>query len=118
MKTFVSSGETVTLTAPLGGVTVDVPVQIGQLLVIPTVTALVGVTFVGMVRGIVSVTKVGSQAWAEGAMVYWDAGNTRFTTVAAGNHLAGYAVEVIGSGSTETTGTILLDGVARDDEST
>ncbi len=113
MKKFLQDGHVVTLTAPAGGVTVDAPVLIGQMLVVPTHSAVAGAKFTGVIRGIFSVTKVGSQAWAEGACVYWDAANSRFTTVATGNHPAGWAMEVVGAGAGETTGVVFLDGVAR-----
>lgn len=116
--TYVQPGDVMTFTAPAGGVTVDVPVQIGQLVVIPNVTAAVSVSFDGHATGVHSVPKVGSQAWTEGALVYWDDGNGYFTTTAAGNLRAGVAVEAVGSGAGETTGVVRLDGVARVQEAT
>lgn len=62
--------------------------------------------------GVYELPKVGSQAWTEGAAVHWDAGNSRCTTVAAGNRLIGCAVVAVGSGATETTGTVRLNGIA------
>lgn len=118
MNNFVQPGDSVTLIAPSGGVTAGVPKQIGQLLVVPAVTALVGVSFVGKVTGVFTVTKVGSQAWTQGAVVYWDESNDRFTTVATGNFRAGIAVTAVGSGAGETTGVVRLDGVARVQEDT
>jgi predicted RecA/RadA family phage recombinase len=115
MTKFVQSGQAIEFTAPGGGVTVDVPVLIGNILVIPTVTASAAARFVGMIRGVFrSMTKPGSQAWAEGARVYWDSGNSRFTTSGAGNLLVGFAVETVGSGASETTGTVFLTGVANE----
>lgn len=114
MKKYIQPGESLTFTAPGGGVTKDVPVQIGQVLVIPTVTAAAAARFTGIIRGVVSVTKVGSQAWTEGAVVFWDSGNSRFTTVGAGAFQAGFALEAVGSGASATTGTVMLDGVARE----
>lgn len=117
-KTYIQPGDVVTLTAPTGGVTKDVPVQIGQLLVVPTATVAEGELFEGHTRGVFSVTKAGSQAWAEGAIVYWDAAAGNFTTVATGNFQAGVAVEVVGSGAGETTGKVRLDGIGRVNEAT
>lgn len=114
MINFVQPGEVVEYTAPGGGVVSGTPKQIGQILVIPTVTAAATVRFNGYITGVFRVTKVGSQAWAEGAVVYWDAGNARFTTSGAGNFQAGTAVEAVGSGASETTGVIRLDGIGRD----
>jgi predicted RecA/RadA family phage recombinase len=114
MVKYIQPGDVVEYTAPSGGVTKDVPVLIGQLLVIPTVTVAQTLRFNGLTRGVISVTKVGSQAWAEGAVVFWDAGNSRFTTAGAGNFQAGTAVEAVGSGSGATTGVVRLDGIGRE----
>jgi predicted RecA/RadA family phage recombinase len=108
MKNFSQPGESIEFTAPVGGVTAGVGVQIGELLVIATVTAAAGIRFVGLVEGVITHAKAGSQAWAEGARVYWDESAKRFTTVATGNLFAGYATVAVGSGSGETTGTVLL----------
>jgi predicted RecA/RadA family phage recombinase len=108
MKNFVQPGESVEFTAPVGGVTSGVGVQIGELLVIATVTAAAGARFNGLVEGVITHAKAPSQAWAEGARVYWDEGNKRFTTSASGNLPAGYAVAAVGAGADETTGTVLL----------
>lgn len=117
---FIQPGSVVRFTAPGGGVVSGTPKQIGQVLVVPMVSADATVQFDGMVRGVFKVTKVGSQAWTEGALVYWDAGNARFTTVGPGSLRAGFAVlgpgglAMPGSGAGETTGYVFLDGVAGD----
>jgi len=108
MKNFVQPGESVEFTAPVGGVTAGVGVQIGQLLVIATVTAAAGARFNGLVEGVITRAKAGSQAWAEGAQVYWDESAKVFTTVAAGNLPAGVAVAAVAGGAGDTTGTVLL----------
>lgn len=115
MKKFLQPGDVLEFTAPSGGVTKDVPVLIGQLLVIPTETAAQTLRFRACVTGVfMNMPKVGSQAWAEGAVVFWDAGNSRFTTAGAGNFQAGIAVEAVGSGASATTGTVRLDGIGRE----
>ena len=96
---YISEGCVVTLTAPSGGVTKDVPVLIGRLLVIPQNTVAETLQFDGYVSGIHKVTKVGSQAWTEGANVYWDDTNKYFTTTATSNQYAGVAVAAVGSGA-------------------
>ena len=117
MKQYVQPGEILEWTAP-ANVTKDVPVQIGQVLTVPTVTVLSGARFNGLMRGVVEATKVGSQAWAEGAIVYWDEANLRFTTSPTGNLRAGFATEAVGAGAGETTGKVYLEGVARIQEET
>lgn len=113
MKTFSEEGEVLPFTAPIGGVTKGVPVLIGSLVVVPTVTALVGEKFSGLVRGVVSYTKTGSQAWTEGQKIYWDADPGCFSSSSGGNTLCGVAVVATGSGAGETTGVVRLDGVVR-----
>lgn len=116
MKNYVQPGESLEFTAPSGGVVSGRPVQIGQLLVIATVTAAEGVRFNGITCGVISYTKAGSQAWTEGAIVYWN--GTVFTTSAAGNFQAGVAVEAVAGGAGDTTGIVRLDGIGRPDEDT
>jgi predicted RecA/RadA family phage recombinase len=118
MDNFTQPGEVLTFTAPAGDVVSGGVYQIGGLLVVAAADAAEGDEFEGQTRGVFSVTKTGSQAWTEGARVYWDAVAEEFTTTAPGNHLAGVAVEAVGSGPGETTGKVYLDGVARADEST
>ncbi len=105
---YIQEGKKLTLVAPEGGVTVNVPVAIGSLVVLPETTAAAEATFVGIVQGVISCTKVGSQAWTAGQMVYWDAGDSRFTSTAADGVPAGYAVEAVASGAGDTTGKVLL----------
>jgi predicted RecA/RadA family phage recombinase len=116
MKNFIQPGDSIEFTAPGGGVVSGTPVLIGGILVVPGVTAAATVKFNGMIRGVFLLPKAPSQAWAEGALVYWDSGNARCTTAGPGNLLVGFAVEAVGSGATLTTGKVMLHGVA--DEST
>lgn len=55
--------------------------------------------------GVFEVAILGTDTPAEGALLYWDAGNNRLTTTASTHKSAGLAVEAKGSGPT----TILLD---------
>lgn len=125
MKNFEKEGEVQTLTAPGGGVVSGQGYQVGQTFAVATKTVTAAevtagqTTFEGVIRGNVAIAKAGSQAWADGALVYWDDGNGQCTTVATGNLLIGRAVlPAIGSGSGETTGHVYLDGAARDNEAT
>lgn len=47
-----------------------------------------------LMEGVVQVNKVSAQAWAQGDPIFWDAGNSLFTTVATGNIIAGFADQV------------------------
>lgn len=111
---FIQPGDSIEFTAPGGGVVAGTPVQIGQILVIPMVSAAATFKFNAMIRGVFRVTKIGSQAWTEGALVYWDSGNARFTTIGPGNLLAGFATRVVASGASDTTGYVMLAGHAGD----
>jgi predicted RecA/RadA family phage recombinase len=113
MTNYVQPGEVLTLTAPSGDVVAGRPYLIGSLLVVATISAEETLPFTGITVGVVSYTKPGSQAWTEGAKIYWDDSAKKFTTTAGGNTLVGVAVEAVGSGAGETTGKVRLDGVAR-----
>lgn len=118
MKNFIQPGHTITLTAPTGGVTSGTPIKIGQILVVPATTVAEGLPFEGHVTGVFDLPKVGSQAWVEGALIYFDNGADKkhCTTTASGNLLIGVAVAVVGSGAGETTGRVRLNGSGRADE--
>lgn len=109
MKTYRAPGEVMTFTAPAGGVVSGTGVKIGQLLVIPTVTAAVGELFTGLVGGVIEHAKLAAEAWAEGDQVNWDNTNKRFTKVTTGNFKAGVAVAVAANPS--ATGLVRLNGV-------
>lgn len=108
MKVFQQCGDTLTLTAPSGGVTSGTPVMIGSILVVPVADAAEGDSFGGRREGVFTgVAKAASEAWSEGSPLYWDDGNSDFTiTAAAGLIPAGYAVAA--AQSADTTGTVLL----------
>lgn len=117
MDNFVSDGKVITLTVPVGGVTVGVPKAIGGLVVVPTNTvAYVAGTeyFEGAAEGVFDVPKIGSQAWAEGDVIFWDEGNDRATKSGAGNQKMGICVQAVGSGASATTGRVRLDGVGNE----
>ena len=115
MISYRSKGEIVELQIPGAGVTKDVPVQIGQLIVIPTVTAAFAAStrFNGLTRGVVTgLTKTASQAWTEGQVIYWDAELDELTSVAGDNHVFGRALEACASGAQLTTaGEVFFDGM-------
>lgn len=110
-RTFVQPGNSLTLTAPSGGVTASVPLLIGALLIVPHNTAAQGEPFEGERVGVHTLPKATSQAWTEGAKLYWDNTAKNITTTASGNTLVGVASAA--AGSSDTTGVVLLDGVVR-----
>lgn len=111
MKNFVQDGKTLTMTAPTGGVVSGGVYQIGQLTVVATHAAAEAADFTAMPlggHGVFQVTKVGSQAWTEGLIVYFDKDNARWTSTATGSLRCGWAVKPLpGSGAGETTGYVL-----------
>lgn len=112
MNNFIQPGDSQTFTAT-GTVTAGQPYQFGMAFGIAATSVSTGQQFVMKIRGVFEVTKVGSQAWTEGAAVYYDIGTDKFTTTAGDNRLVGWAVEAVGSGAGETTGKVYIDGVAR-----
>ncbi len=110
MKTFVQEGDVLEFTAPAGGVTAGTGVKIGDLLVIPTVSALENAKFTGVRTGVVQHAKASSDDWAEGEELYWDDSEGKFTSTSSGNYLAGAAAAA--AGSNDATGKVLLFGVS------
>lgn len=97
MNNYIQPGNILDLTAPAGGVVSGVPVLIGALLVIAGVSAAEGKPFSGAVEGVFDVPAANSQAWVEGALVYWDDTAKRFTTTVGSNTKKGVAVAAKGS---------------------
>jgi predicted RecA/RadA family phage recombinase len=108
---YIQPGEVLQFTAPTGGVTKGVGVLIGNLIVIALDTVAQTLPFRGMVTGVHSVAKAASQAWAEGAIVYWDNTAKNFTTTSTANYRAGVAVEAVGGGAGDTIGKVRLNGI-------
>jgi predicted RecA/RadA family phage recombinase len=101
----------IVLTAPTGGVTFGDVKKIQGLVVMALNTLAAAATGTFLFRGLIrNATKVGSQAWTAGAVVYWDAGNSRFTTSATGNTKAGVAAADAGSGAGVVLGDVFLTG--------
>lgn len=114
MKNFIDHGDMVPVTAPYA-VTSGQGAKVGQLFGVAANDAGNGAELVIKTRGTFELTKIGSQAWGVGALVYWDNTNKRCTTVASGNLLIGAAVVAVGSGAGETLGTVRLNGTAQAD---
>ena len=111
MKNFVQPGETLTLTAPSGGVVSGTVYKIGTLIVVAKVTAAQATPFAALLCGVIEYAKAASQPWTEGAAVYWDDTAKNFTTTSSGNTKAGVAVAAVGSGAGETLGLVRLNGI-------
>ncbi|GHA33648.1 hypothetical protein GCM10007989_32340 [Devosia pacifica] len=108
MKNFFQPGNTITLTAPYA-VASGEGLLVGAIFGVASGTASLGETVETALVGVFDLTKVGSQAWAAGAKVYWDDTNKRCTTVATDNTLIGVAVEAVASGAGDTIGRVRLN---------
>jgi predicted RecA/RadA family phage recombinase len=106
---FICSGDVIDYqnggTALASGAGVKIGLRIGIAL------AAIAANATGSVQmeGVFKVTKAASQAWTQGALVYWDDTAKNFTTTSAGNTLAGYAWEPAVSGAQEVTGYVKLN---------
>lgn len=109
MKTKISSGDVIDITAPAGGTTSGVGVKIGSLFVIPVTSNVAGDTVAGHRGGVFDHTAEGAgsgQAWAVGDDIYWDDTNKRLTKTTTSNTKVGVAVAA--KTTTATTGRIVL----------
>lgn len=110
MKTYVSSGEVITVAAPYA-VASGAGALVGTLFGVAQNAAANAAPVALVTTGVFDLVKVGSQAWTVGAAIYWDDTNKRCTTVTTSNTLIGKAVLAVGSGAGETTGRVRLNGV-------
>lgn len=92
MKNFIQKGESLSLTAPAGGVVGGKGYLIGSLFVVAGQTAVAGAGFTGYVVDVFDLDKVAATAITTGTKVYWDATNRVVTPTATGNTLIGAAV--------------------------
>lgn len=109
MRNYIQPGNTLTLTAPVGGVTAGSAYKIGQILVVAACDAAAGEEFEGQTCGVFDLPKNTAQALTEGALVYWDTTPGELTTTAAGNLLVGVAVAA--ALAADTTGRVRLNGI-------
>lgn len=111
MKNRLSSGDTMTFTAPGGGVTSGTPVLIGSILVIPEASAAAGAQFAGAATGVFTLAKTAGAAWAEGQVLYWDSATSSFTTApSATARRAGSAAAA--AQSADTSGSVRLSNIS------
>jgi predicted RecA/RadA family phage recombinase len=83
-----------------GNITSGSPVLMGDVLGVALVDITSGATGSVAVGGVFTITKLTTDVVAQGAALYWDAGNSRLTTTASTNKLAGYAASPAGNGDT------------------
>lgn len=96
---FVQPGEVIDYTAGsalTSGTVVLIGVRIGVLLA----NIASGAIGAAQVTGVFELAKLSTDVVAQGALLYWDNTNSRLTTTATGNTLAGYAFAAAASGAT------------------
>lgn len=109
MNGFTQQGDVLEFAAP-AAVTAGIGVKIGDILVIPLVSAASGERFNGVRNGVVEHDKLSAQAWTEGQRVLWDDTNKRFTTVTTGNFIAGAAAAAAANPTAK--GKVILYGTS------
>jgi predicted RecA/RadA family phage recombinase len=109
MKTFIQTGDTLTLAAPYD-VAAGAAFQVGSIIAIATSAALSTATVEGLTVGVVDVAKVSTEAWTVGLPIYWDDSAKLMTSDddTNANPLAGVAVAVAANPS--ATGRVRLNG--------
>lgn len=108
METFSAPGETLTLTAPAGGVVSGQPYLIGSLLVIAMETAAEAASFQAQTKGVYSGTKPLNEVWTAVAPIYWDDSERKFTTDSdsAANKLVGVSTAAAAAAVVATSSVI------------
>lgn len=82
MKNFIAPGNQIDLTAPAGGVVSGAPYRIGTFVGFAGITAAAGDKFPLAVQGEFTAPTDTGTAWAEGEVLYFDAGASVFTKTA------------------------------------
>lgn len=90
MKNFVQEGSVLEFTAG-GTITAGTCILVGSLLVCPVVSVASGAKYRAICDGVILHAKNSAEAWTEGVLLYWDAGNSVFTTTASTHKKVGVA---------------------------
>lgn len=115
MRNYVQEGTRLTLAAPYA-LTSGQGAKVGQIFGVANGDAANGAEVRLDTQGVFDLTKVGSQAWTVGALIYWDDTNKRCTTSASGNLLIGVATAAVASGAGDVIGRVRLNGTFRANE--
>ena len=108
MNNYQQRGDTLTLTAPAGGVTSGKPVKVGALVVVPMAPAAAGELFEGVRVGVFTVTVALTGAVNEGDAAYLKADGSAITDDATGTTLCGAFSAALASDA--VSGDVLLTG--------
>lgn len=111
MKNYIQPGDSLTFTAPAGGVLSGNAYLIGRCFGIAAGDAADAAPFVLKTEGVFEVAKVSAQAWTAGAAIYWDNTAKLFTTVVSTNWFVGVATEA--AANPTAVGRVRLNGSMR-----
>lgn len=100
MRNYVQPGDTLDLTAPVGGVVSGQAALFGAIFGIASTDATAGAKVAVKVEGVFIVPKATGAGLTEGAKTYWDATAKKVTATATDNTLIGHAVEAAASDAT------------------
>ena len=110
MNNFIKQGNTLTLTAPVGGVVAGGVYLVGSLVVVAVTSAAAGTPFEGDAAGVFTLPKAAGAAWTEGATLYFDSANSNFVTAASATaRRCGNAAAAAASG--DTSGQVRLNNL-------
>jgi len=106
MKNFVQEGETLTVTAPTGGVNSGDPVLVGHIFGVANFAAAAGAPVEIDTCGVFVLPKATGAAWAVGDILYYDATAKNITETATNNTKIGVAT--VAAQNTDTTGYVKI----------
>ena len=112
MKNYVQRGDTITATAPSGGITSSDGMMMGTLFGVASTTEAEGEDVEIAVAGVFTLPVLTPETFAAGAKIYWDSGSKKCTTAqdSAGDlPLIGVAIL---AASTASVATVRLNGAA------
>lgn len=110
MKTFIQSGDVITVDAPTGGATGGAAVLIGSLFGIATYTAAEGESLEVATAGVFELPKNPTVVLAVGDVVAWDDTAKQIDAPGTGLYPIGIATQAAGNGAAVVT--VRLDGIA------
>lgn len=110
MKNYVQKGDNISVTADADIASGEMVLK-GALFGVASGAVKAGETVTLVRKGVFTGPKATGQSWSVGAKIYWDDTAKKLTTTATSNKLVGCVV--LAAGSSDATGTVLLDGVIR-----
>lgn len=110
MKNYVQPGETITLTAPAGGVLSGAGVLVGSIFGVANGDAAAGSDVETDVVGVFDIAKTAAETFAQGDKVYWNNTTKLATSTLTSNKLIGVAL--LAAGGADATVRVRLNGVS------